>query len=398
MPQRRKIVLAFSGGLDTTVIAHWLKKNYQAEVIGFYGDIGQEEDINTIKKRAEIAGLEDLYIEDLKEEFVEEYIFPFLYSGALYERFYLLGTSLARPLLAKKQVEIAKKVKATTLAHGATGKGNDQIRFEFTYRTLASDLEILAPWRVWDFQGREDLIQYAEKENLPIEVTKEKPYSIDQNLFHISCEGGILEDLTQSFPDKLWITPPEEVTKEPEEISISFEKGKPVAINGKKLDGIDIISTLNAIGKEQGIGRIDIVENRATGIKSRGIYETPGGTILFFAHEMLEQITIEKELKHLKDRLSSRYAELIYLGKWFTPEREALAVFFQETQKTVTGEIRLKIYKGNLTVLSRKSPYSLYTKEIASFEERLPNEYAEGFIAFLSLQNQKAYPIWKKCQ
>lgn len=365
-----KVVLAYSGGLDTSVILRWLKERYECEVVAFVADIGQEEELSGLEEKAKATGADKVYIADLKEEFVRDFIFPAFRANAMYEAGYLLGTSLARPVIAKKQVEIAIQENADAVAHGATGKGNDQVRFELTYMALAPHLKIIAPWREWEFKGRSDLISYAQRKNIPVEATPEKPYSMDRNLLHISYEGGMLEDPWVAPPaDMFKLTiDPEKAPDEPEEIVIAFEKGNPVAINGQTLGPAALLNYLNKIGGRHGVGRLDIVENRFVGIKSRGVYETPGGTILKIAHQALETITMDREVMHLRDSLVPRYAEMVYYGFWFSPEREALQAFMDKTQENVTGEVRLKLYKGTCTVLGRRSPYSLYSSELATFE------------------------------
>ncbi|MDL1956143.1 MAG: argininosuccinate synthase [Candidatus Desulfofervidus auxilii] len=385
-----KIVLAYSGGLDTSVILKWLKEKYECEVIAFVADVGQEEELEGLEEKAKATGADKFYLVDLKEEFVRDFVFPAFRANAVYEAGYLLGTSLARPVIAKKQVEIALEERADAVAHGATGKGNDQVRFELTYMALAPHLKIIAPWREWNFKGRSDLITYAQKKGIPVEVTLEKPYSIDRNLLHISYEGGILEDPWKDPPQdmfKLTIAP-EKAPDEPEEITIKFEKGNPVAINDEELSPANLLSYLNKIGGRHGIGRLDIVENRFVGIKSRGVYETPGGTILRIAHQALETITMDREVMHLRDSLIPRYAELIYYGFWFSPEREVLQTFMDKSQENVTGEVRLKLYKGQCIVVGRRSPYSLYSPELATFEAGTgytPKD-AEGFIRLHGLR------------
>ncbi len=395
----QKIVLAYSGGLDTSVILKWLIEKYQCPVIAFCANLGQEENWDEIKEKGIRCGAEKVIIKDLREEFVKEYVFFAIKAGAIYENWYMLGTSLARPLIAKEQVKIARKEGADAVAHGATGKGNDQVRFELTYTALAPDLKIIAPWREWEFKGRTELIEYAKKHNIPIPVTLEKPYSIDANLFHISYEGGILEDLWQEPPEDMFImtVSPEKAPDFPEYIEIDFEKGIPVSIDGEKLNPIEILTKLNKIGGKHGIGRIDMVENRVVGIKSRGIYETPGGTILHIAHRALEQITLDREIMRIKDMLVSKIAELIYYGFWYSPEFQSLKTFIEKTQENVSGTIRLKLYKGNVIVVGRKSPYSLYKKELASFDEKEgynPKD-AEGFIKLQGLR-LKIYNLLKE--
>lgn len=386
----KKIVLAYSGGLDTSVILKWLVERYKCEVIAFCADVGQEEDWEEIKQKGLSCGASKVIIQDLKEEFVKDYVFFAIKAGARYEDWYLMGTSLARPLIAKAQVEIALKEGADAVAHGATGKGNDQVRFELTYAALAPHLKVIAPWREWEFKGRSDLMAYAKEKNIPISVTPEKPYSIDANLFHISYEGGILEDLWQEPPSEMFLLTqaPEKAPDTPEYIEIDFDRGEPVAINGEALNPVILLQRLNYLGGKHGIGRVDMVENRYVGIKSRGIYETPGGTILHTAHRALEQITLDREVMRLKDQLMPKVAELIYYGYWFSPEFQILKDMIESSQEKVTGTIRLKLYKGQVYVVGRKSPFSLYNKTLASFEER--EDYnpkdAEGFIRLQALR------------
>lgn len=400
-----KIVLSYSGGLDTSVILHWLKKEYQAEVIAYCADIGQQEEMDGLEEKAKKTGASKLYMLDLKEEFAKDYVYPVIRASAIYEMRYLLGTSIARPLIAQKQIEIAQKEGADGVSHGATGKGNDQVRFEFTFHALAPGLKIIAPWRTWDFNGREDLIEYAKKENIPVSASVEKPYSIDQNLLHTSYEGGILEDPFHEPEESMFLTTRslKDAKNEPEYIEIEFEKGNAVKLNGKQLSPANMILELNKIGAEHGIGRVDIVENRLVGIKSRGVYETPGGTILHIAHRDLESITIEKNLQHYKDEVSMRYARLVYNGEWFSPEREALQKFIDDTQNTVNGLVKLQLFKGNARVVGRKSPDSLYLTKLASFEDepddKIYDQYdAEGFIRLFSLPSKYAYQKYKKNQ
>ncbi len=391
----KKIVLAYSGGLDTSVILKWLIETYKCEVIAFCADVGQEEDWEEIKRKGLSCGASKVIIQDLKEEFVREYIFFAIKAGARYEDWYLMGTSLARPLIARAQVEVALKEGADALAHGATGKGNDQVRFELAYSALAPHLKVIAPWREWNFKGRSDLIAYAKEKNIPVPVTPEKPYSIDANLFHISYEGGILEDLWQEPPEDMFLLTqsPEKAPDEPEYIEIDFDRGEPVALNGEALNPVSLLQTLNFLGGKHGIGRIDMVENRYVGIKSRGVYETPGGTILHIAHRALEQITLDREVMRQKDQLMPKIAELIYYGYWFSPEFQLLKNFIEATQERVTGTIRLKLYKGQAYVVGRKSPFSLYNKTLASFEEKEgynPKD-AEGFIRLQGLRLKNYY-------
>jgi argininosuccinate synthase len=386
----KKIVLAYSGGLDTSVILKWLIEKYQCPVVAFCADLGQEEDWEEIKKKGQSLGAEKIIIQDLKHEFVKEYCFFAIKAGARYEDWYLMGTSLARPLIAKAQVEIALREGADALAHGATGKGNDQVRFELTYAALASHLKVIAPWREWEFKGRSDLIAYAKEKGIPVPVTPEKPYSIDANLFHISYEGGILEDPWQEPPEDMFILTNslEKAPDKPEYLEIDFDRGEPVAINGEALSPVELFKRLNATCGLHGIGRVDLVENRYVGIKSRGVYETPGGTILHIAHRALEQITLDREVMRLKDTFMPKIAELIYYGYWFSPEFQALKKLIEETQERVTGTVKLKLYKGNVIVCGRKSPFSLYKKELASFEEAggYSHRDAEGFIRLNALR------------
>lgn len=392
-----KVVLAYSGGLDTSVAIRWLKEKYGADVIAFCADIGQEEDLEKIAEKAKKTGATKVYIEDLKEEFVRDYVFPMLRANAVYEAGYLMGTSIARPLIAKKQIDIAIKENADFVAHGATGKGNDQVRFELTYYSLKPDIKVIAPWREWEFDSRSSLIEYAERYGIPVEATKEKPYSIDQNLFHISYEGGILENPWNEPPADMYkmVIPPEKAPDKPVYIEIEYEKGNPVALNGKKLSPSELLSKLNKIAGENGVGRIDLVENRYVGIKSRGVYETPGGTVLHVAHRAIESLTLDRELMHLRDGLIPKYAELVYYGYWFSPERIALQRFIDEVQNNVTGSVKLKLYKGNCIVTGRKSPYSLYSEELATFEkDQVYNQKdAEGFIKINALRLKLAKRI-----
>jgi argininosuccinate synthase len=385
----KKVVLAYSGGLDTSVMIPWIKEKYGCEVIAFAADLGQEEELKGLKEKALKTGASKIYIEDLKKEFAEDFLLPMLRSGAVYEGQYLLGTSVARPLIAKKQVEIAKREKADAVAHGATGKGNDQVRFELTYMALAPDLKIIAPWREWDIKGRQEEIEYAKKRNIPVPVTKEKPYSSDRNLWHISYEGGILEDPWFEPQEDMFVltVSPEKAPGNSDYVEIEFESGKPKAVSGKRMNPVEIIQHLNQIGGKHGIGRVDIVENRLVGIKSRGVYETPGGTILYAAHQALESITLDRDTLHYKQLVAQRYAELVYYGQWFTPLKEALDAFISKTQEPVTGSVRLKLYKGNCTIVGRKSPNSLYQPELATFEkEEIYNQKdAEGFINLFGL-------------
>jgi argininosuccinate synthase len=386
----KKIVLAYSGGLDTSVAIKWLKEKYNAEIIAFYADIGQGEDIKSIRKKALKTGASKVYLENLKEEFVKDYIFTMLRANAAYEGSYLLGTSIARPLIAKRQIEIAEKEGAEAVAHGSTGKGNDQVRFELTYYAFKPSIKIIAPWREWPFNSRKSLIEYSARHGIPVTATKEKPYSIDRNLFHISYEGGILEDPWQEPPHDMYtmINPPEKAPDKPLYIEISYENGNPVSINTKRMPPAVLLEKLNRLVGEHGVGRIDMVENRYVGIKSRGVYETPGGTVLHIAHKALESLTLDREVMHLRDSLITRYSELVYYGYWFSPERKALQAFIDDIQKDVTGIVKLKIYKGNCYVLGRKSPNSLYRPGLATFEagDIYNQRDAEGFIKINALR------------
>ena len=386
-----KIILAYSGGLDTSAMLLWLKEKYNAEVVCFCADVGQGEELSDLEEKAKRTGASKLYVEDLREEFVCDYVWTAVKANALYEGVYLLGTSLARPVIAKKQIEIAQKEGADAVAHGATGKGNDQVRFELTYYALKPDIKVIAPWREWEFKGRADLIAYCAKHNIDVTATAEKPYSTDRNLMHISYEGGILEDP--------WIAPPEDIfllTKslekakdKAEEITLTFEKGEPVAINGETYGAVDLLSTLNFLGGEHGIGRVDLVENRFVGMKSRGVYETPGVTILQAAHRALESITLDREVGRLRDSLSVKFAESIYYGFWFAPEFEILRSMIDQTQTNVSGDVRLKLYKGNVTVTGRRSVNSLYKERVVTFEDdagAYDQTDAEGFIKLQALR------------
>ena len=396
----KKIVQAYSGGLDTSVILKWLKEKYRCPVVAYIADVGQNEDLEEIRQKAIKTGADEVYVEDLKEEFVRDYVFPALRANAIYENFYLLGTSLARPVIAKRQVEIAWKTDADAVAHGATGKGNDQVRFELTYMALDPEIRIIAPWREWDFKGRNDLIEYAKAHGIPVPVTKEKPYSSDANLLHISYEGGILEDPWKEPPDDIFsmTVSPEAAPDTPTYIEIEFEKGNPVAVNGKKMSPAQLLAFLNDIGGKNGIGRVDIVENRYVGMKSRGVYETPGGTILRIAHLAIESITLDREIMHLKDSLVTKYSELVYYGYWFSPEREALQTMIDKTQERVNGTVRLKLYKGNCSIVGRKSENSLYEPAFATFEEDAVYNHqdATGFIRLNGLRLKIACLLSKK--
>jgi argininosuccinate synthase len=385
-----KAVLAYSGGLDTSVIIKWLKETYDCEIIAFCADLGQGEDLRAVKNKAIRTGASKAYVTDLREEFARDYVFPMLRANAVYEGAYLMGTSIARPLIAKKQIEIAEKEKADAVAHGATGKGNDQVRFELTYFALKPGIKVIAPWREWKFDSRESLINYAKKQGIPVPVTKKKPYSTDRNLFHISYEGGILEDPWAEPPADMYtmMVSPEKAPSKPLYIEIGYENGDPISLDGKKLSPAGLLQKLNETAGRHGIGRLDIVENRYVGIKSRGVYETPGGTVLHIAHRAIESITLDREVMHLKDSLMPKFAELIYYGYWFSPEREALQRLIDESQKGVTGTVRLKLYKGNCIVVGRRSPRSLYNPQLATFEAETVYDQkdAEGFIKLNALR------------
>ncbi len=386
-----KVVLAYSGGLDTSAMLLWIKETYQAEVVCFCADVGQGDELDGLEEKALKTGASKLYVEDLREEFVKEFVWTAVKANALYEGVYLLGTSLARPVIARKQIEIAQKEGADAVAHGATGKGNDQVRFELTYYALQPDIKVVAPWRHWDFKGRADLIAYCAKHDINVTATAEKPYSMDRNLMHVSFEGGILEDPWAAPPEDIFLLTksPENASDKAEELIIEFERGEPVAIDGVKYGAVDMLSKLNFIGGEHGIGRVDLVENRFVGMKSRGVYETPGVTILQAAHRALESITMDREVMRLRDSLGVKFAESIYYGFWFAPEFEILRSMIDQTQKEVSGEVRLKLYKGSVTILGRKSPNSLYKARVVTFEDDAGayNQLdAEGFIRLQSLR------------
>ena len=384
----RKVVLAYSGGLDTSIIIPWLRENYGCGVVAMVGDVGQREDLGVARGKALATGASACFVEDLREEFVRSYIWPTLRSGAVYEHKYLLGTSFARPVLAKRQVEVARRVGADAVAHGCTGKGNDQVRFELAYKALAPDLAIIAPWREWKIRSREEAIAYARAHNVPVEQTTANIYSRDRNLWHLSHEGGRLEDPANAPEESMWqwVVSPEAAPDRPAEVEVGFESGSPVSVDGEPLGPVEIVERLNAVAAAHGVGRIDLVENRLVGIKSRGAYETPGGTLLVTAHRELEAICLDRETAHFQQMLSLRYAELVYYGMWFTPLREALDVFFARAQQRVTGSVRMRLYKGNVTVLKRESPHSLYRTNLASFTMDGYNpKDAEGFINLFAL-------------
>src|ERR1041385_1906380 len=366
----KKVVLAYSGGLDTSAMLLWLKETYGCEVICYTADVGQGEELTGLDEKAKATGASKLYVEDLREEFVKDFVWTAVKANALYEGVYLLGTSLARPVIAKRQIEIAQLEGADAVAHGATGKGNDQVRFELTYYALQPDIKVVAPWREWEFKGRADLIAYAKENSIPVTATAEKPYSTDANLIHISYEGGILEDPWAEPPENIFqlTRSPENARAEAQYVEISFAKGEPVAIDGKQLDPVTLLETLNRLGGEHGIGRVDVVENRFVGMKSRGVYETPGVTILQAAHRALESITLDREVVHLRDSLGVKFAESIYYGFWFAPEFKLLRKTIDETQLNVNGDARLKLFRGNVIVVGRRSPNSLYDENVATFE------------------------------
>jgi argininosuccinate synthase len=386
----KKVVLAYSGGLDTSVILKWMREMLGYQVIAFCADLGQGEDMKAVKSKAMKLGASKVYIEDLREVFVRDYIFPMLRANAVYEGSYLLGTSIARPLIAKRQIEIAEREGTDAVAHGATGKGNDQVRFELTYQALNPTIKIIAPWREWTFRSRNDLIEYAKRHGIPVTATKAKPYSTDRNSFHVSYEGGILEDPWQEPPEEIFqmTVSPEKAPSKPTYSEIDYEQGNPVAVDGKRLSPAALLAQLNEIGGAHGIGRADIVENRYVGMKSRGVYETPGGTLLHVAHRAVESLTLDREVQHLRDSLIPRYAEMVYYGYWNAPEREMLQAAMDEAQRDVTGTARLKLYKGACTVVARRSPRSLYRLDLATFEEDevYRQKDAEGFIRLNGLR------------
>src|SRR5688572_13857673 len=406
-----KIVLAYSGGLDTSVLLSWIKEKYDAEMIAFCADIGQEEELHGLEKKAKNTGASKIYVDDLQEEFATDFIYPMIRAGAIYEGQYFLGTSIARPLIAKRMVEIAKKEKADAIAHGATGKGNDQVRFELTAAALAPDLQVIAPWRDEryrnDFPGRAEMIAYCEQRKIPVQASAKKPFSMDRNLLHISYEAGILEDpwfdagelKYRSYFNTLSVFP-EDAPNKPEFVTLDFVKGDCVAVNGKKLSPLGVMKTLNKLGGKHGVGRVDMVENRFVGMKSRGVYETPGGAILHFAHRQMESLTMDREVMHLRDSLIPRYAELVYNGFWYAPERYALQAYVEESQRNVTGTVRVKLYKGNIMVSGRKSKVSLYNPHIATMEADPTKAYnqdnATGFIRRNALRLKFAAKWHKK--
>ena len=388
--KKRSIVLAYSGGLDTSIILHWLKENYNADIIAYIADLGQGEDLKAIAKRAKDVGAKKVYVENLRNEFVKDYVFPMIQASSVYEGNYLLGTSIARPLIAKRQIEIAKKEKSFAVSHGSTGKGNDQIRFELSFNALSPDIEIIAPWRIWDLKSREDCIRYARKNKISVPVTKAKPYSCDRNIYHISYEGGVLEDPWTEPPVEMYesVRLLEKTPNKATSIIVTFKDGIPVAVDNKKLSPVTLLEKLNKIGGTNGVGVVDIVENRFVGMKSRGVYETPGGTILNIAHRAIESLTMDREVMHIRDSLVPKISQLIYNGFWFSPEMSTVMALVKQSQKKVSGDVRLKIYKGNVVVSGRKSKFSLYNANLATFEE--DNLYdqkdATGFIKLNSLR------------
>jgi argininosuccinate synthase len=386
---REKVVLAYSGGLDTSIIIPWLKENYNCDVIAMIADVGQDDDIDSVVEKAQKTGAAKVIVKDLREEFLLDYVFPALRAGAEYEHKYLLGTSLARPVIAKHQVEVALQENATALAHGCTGKGNDQVRFEHAFQALAPELKIIAPWREWTLKSREDCLDYAEQRGISVTASREKIHSRDRNLWHLSHEGGELEDPANAPFDSTWqmTRSPQEAPDSEETVVIGYESGTPVSVNGQKLDPVSLVELLNEIGGRNAIGRIDLVENRFVGIKSRGCYETPGGTLLLTAHRELEALCLEREITHYKQLIALKYAEMVYYGLWFTPLREALDAFVEQTQKEVSGTVTLKLYKGNVTIGGRESEHSLYRKDLSSFtmSESYDQKDAEGFIRILGL-------------
>ncbi len=390
MREIRRIVLAYSGGLDTSVILRWLIETYGCEVVCFVADLGQDEDLDEAVEKARATGAKDCVVRDLREEFVRDFVFPALAANAVYQGNYLLGTSLARPLIAKEQVQVAREVGADAVSHGCTGKGNDQVRFELTYQALAPELQIVAPWREWTLGGRSECIEYAKKHRIPVSATVAKPYSIDRNLFHISYEGGILEDPWRAPDEEIfeWTVSPERASDTPEFLEIEFEGGRPVAVDGARLSPAELLRSLNQRAAAHGVGRVDMVEDRTVGMKSRGVYETPGGTVLHVAHRALEHLTLDREVMLERDRLTPKIAQLIYAGFWFSPEMEFLRAATERSQERVTGTVRLKIYRGTATVVGRKSPVSLYRPEVVTFEadEAYDQKDADGFIRLNALR------------
>ena len=395
----KKVVVAYSGGLDTSIILSWIKENYKCEVIACCVDVGQGKELKGLNEKAKKTGASKSYIIDAKKEFVTDYIYPAIKAEALYENKYYLGTSLARPVIAAKIAEVVKKEKANAVCHGATGKGNDQVRFELAFKALIPDVKIIAPWREWNIRSREEAIEYAKKRGIPVPVTKDKPYSSDANLWHVSYEGGIMEDMKNDYDKSMFkmTVSPEDAPNKPAYVSIGFERGIPVSVNGKKLNPVELIETANKIAGENGIGRTDMVENRLVGMKSRGVYESPAAVLLYEAHHKLEELALDRDTLHYKQELSHKWADLAYYGQWFSPLKEALDAFIDNTQKYVTGEIKLKLYKGNMETVSRNAKYSLYWEELATFEkdEVYNQKDAEGFINLFGLPT-KVQAIMRK--
>jgi len=392
----QKICLAYSGGLDTSVILHWLKQQYSCEVVAYTADVGQEEELAGLPEKAAATGAADCVVRDLREEFVRDFVFPAIAGNAIYEGTYLLGTALARPVIAKHQAEVARQTGCDAVAHGATGKGNDQVRFELTFSALAPELEVIAPWREWDLRSRSDCIAYCKEHRIPISVTLEKPYSIDRNLMHVSYEGGILEDPWRAPDEAMFLTTtaPENAPDTPVELVIGFERGLPVSVDGQSASPATLLAKLNRVAGEHGVGRVDMVENRFVGLKSRGVYETPGGSVLHVAHRAMESITMDREVMHERDRMAPRFAELIYNGFWYSPEMDFLRAAIDASQKNVTGEVRVKLYKGGVHVTGRRSPVSLYSEALSSFEDAgeadtYDQRDAAGFIRLQGLRLTK---------
>jgi len=393
MSDIKKVVLAYSGGLDTSIILKWLQVTYGCEVVTFTADLGQGDELEPARKKAEMLGIKEIYIEDLREEFVRDYVFPMFRANAVYEGVYLLGTSIARPLIAKRQIEIARATGADAVCHGSTGKGNDQVRYELSYYSLEPNIKVIAPWREWEFKSRNALLEFAEKHQIPVSKDKrgDAPFSVDANLLHTSSEGKVLEDPAQEAPDYVYqrTVSPEDAPDKPQIVEVEFERGDAVGVDGQRLSPAALLAALNELGRMHGIGRLDLVENRFVGMKSRGVYETPGGTILLAAHRGIESVTLDRGAAHLKDEIMPRYAELIYNGFWFSPEREMLQALIDKSQEFVTGKVRLKLYKGSANVVSRETPFSLYSQELVTFEEgavAYDQRDAEGFIKLNALR------------
>ena len=393
-PQVRRVCLAYSGGLDTSVILKWLIEEYRCEVVAFCLDVGQEEELSGLPEKAKATGAVDCVVRDAREEFVRDFVYPAIRGAAVYEGTYLLGTSLARPVIARHQVEVAKETGCDAVAHGATGKGNDQVRFELAYRALAPELAVIAPWREWDLRSRTDCMAYAQKHDIPVTATVKKPYSMDRNLLHISYEGGVLEDPWRA-PDEdmfVWTTSPRKAPDEPQDVVIGFERGTPISLDGEALGPAVLLDRLNKIAGRHGVGRVDMVENRFVGMKSRGVYETPGGTVLHAAHRAVESITLDREVMHERDRLAPRFAELIYNGFWFSPEMRFLRAAIEQSQENVTGEARVQLYKGSAQVTGRRSPVSLYSESTVTFEESQTEYRQSDATGFIRIQGQRLRP------